>query len=1128
MKTPTKEISDLRVTNVASGSFSVVWTTDEPDAGMVKVYTNADDEGNLFYDDRDVEEVEEGEIALVSTGMGDYTAHHVTVAGVDPETVYMFRVVDEAGNEYKLTDAPAWPEVTTTSIVERVTTPEPVYGRVTDEAGNPVKDAVVLLQLMADKETPLSTQVSTLLSSTGSYSLDISNVQAMGGEGTVKTSEVAFERITVVSNTELTNNVVLAPSDLDQPVPDIKVGVVASDEAMVSVNPLVMGVNANGTVGMYLSADSQLNSKCHVKDTTQTDDLGDVTDDINCCTDVGVDPTWKIRNCAKAKIGQSDCSYFSDAEAFCADKGGCSIDGVLNMTVLCNNNKDRDYNVWKPPVKGSAANSEPEDTDEVSDAGSGDVGVCCGSYISGVEWFDGETICDPDSDYTFLLDLITSSDDCVTSASGGTAEDDSTAADTSAEDDSTAADTGDDTAAGDTGADDDTAAEDSGDEIESCADINIAAYVAPSDANHAYGSMCGPEGVKVGTTTDNTVCCLDNADASDGSDSDTEEETTADSGPDIDNCCNTTGYQDCAEGDDTAWTNGFNDWSNGVCVSSSNYVEGVELTPTDADIEQEEDAVAFVDVVSSSNEVDVNANYGPVTLDLAVELSENLSCSIESQCTIIVPTYTVGANGVKQKNGTREIPMQPYVLAVPDVAIPLPGELSLDAIELSEINPAEFCSEYVLGKSTDLLGIDLSSINLSQYVTPEMIQNAVGSIDAGKASESVNDLVETILTTPSFIRDPILDLVASNLGKDRQYLLDQLQNVQETVTPESLRLVQDIAATLLGNPDGIYDLASGAVEFADTDNITDFQVNCVAKDGLGNVIGDFTTTVGDFSDASSTRPSLLTSNLMMSANAQSEDVTNELGYINPGGYELSSTNVLTKNISVVEPGKVMYFYDTNENGIKDTDESYVLNIDDMYDISFKKVAEVQSYRFAQGWNAISFPMLLQDGDNANVRTAGDLLALIREEGYTATHVTTYRAGQFVVYSERLGNDGELITFGDDFNLLPGEGYFIKSYSVGNFAVTGRKVEGSLEVQVDKGWNLVGIYNEPNASYGGFEVMNQMSGQGLQADTLSKYEGGLYSNLVVQDSTEYGNDFRVFPYSGYWVNIEGDGGKYKPE
>ena len=133
-----------------------------------------------------------------------------------------------------------------------------------------------------------------------------------------------------------------------------------------------------------------------------------------------------------------------------------------------------------------------------------------------------------------------------------------------------------------------------------------------------------------------------------------------------------------------------------------------------------------------------------------------------------------------------------------------------------------------------------------------------------------------------------------------------------------------------------------------------------------------------------------------------------------------------------------------------------------------------------------------------------------------------------MYSERVDNDGNIVPFGDDFNLLPGEGYFVKSLVSSNFILAGKKVDGALPIMVDAGWNLVGIYNSNKDSFTGFEVLRQAKEQGVEAKVISKWESGNYMNLVNANGMEYGIDYKVFPEKGYWIQNEGAKGKYTPQ
>jgi hypothetical protein len=247
--------------------------------------------------------------------------------------------------------------------------------------------------------------------------------------------------------------------------------------------------------------------------------------------------------------------------------------------------------------------------------------------------------------------------------------------------------------------------------------------------------------------------------------------------------------------------------------------------------------------------------------------------------------------------------------------------------------------------------------------------------------------------------------------------------------------------------------------------------------------------------------------------------------LSPGMYEIQYSDTETRTVELMNGGRLTYFYDFNGNGLRDLNEPYV---NEAIDIQIKKVAETVAYNLNTGWNLVSFPMNLTGENTSEIIRSSDLLKQINKQGGEATHITTYRGGKFIVFSERF--DGpNTITFGTDFNLIPGEAYFIKSLMPSSFTVVGKKVEGSLPVSLDKGWNLVGIYNSAKDSFGGFEVLNQVNSQGILGRILSKWQDGGYQNLIVRDGVEYGNDYQVFPQGGYWIQNAGDSsGVYKPE
>ncbi|MCA9385546.1 fibronectin type III domain-containing protein [Candidatus Dojkabacteria bacterium] len=241
----------------------------------------------------------------------------------------------------------------------------------------------------------------------------------------------------------------------------------------------------------------------------------------------------------------------------------------------------------------------------------------------------------------------------------------------------------------------------------------------------------------------------------------------------------------------------------------------------------------------------------------------------------------------------------------------------------------------------------------------------------------------------------------------------------------------------------------------------------------------------------------------------------------PGVYELVGDAITTKNVTVTEAGPFRFFSDTNLDGIKQPGEEYIEDLSSI-EFSVNKTADVQSYRFVSGWNVISVPMIMNTEGTSSISTASDLIEELNNQGRRATHVTTYRNGKFVLLSQRTDEQGNPITFGEDFAIVPGEGYFIRNYDAGNVAFIGNKVSGGLEVGIEQGWNLLGIYHENKNSFRGFDILRNMNEQGIDVDVLSKWDSGVYKNLVLANSIEYGSPYDVFPNSGYWIRSNSPG------
>lgn len=254
------------------------------------------------------------------------------------------------------------------------------------------------------------------------------------------------------------------------------------------------------------------------------------------------------------------------------------------------------------------------------------------------------------------------------------------------------------------------------------------------------------------------------------------------------------------------------------------------------------------------------------------------------------------------------------------------------------------------------------------------------------------------------------------------------------------------------------------------------------------------------------------------ARAASEEVA-------PGIYDVSGVNVdiSTTTIEVHEPGTITFFFDENGNGIHDPGEQYMTDAESAaYEIELQKSMDGVMYMIVPGWNALSFPLVMNEEGSSMVVTAGDIIDFARGKGVNINHIAAYRNHEFLIYSKRVDEGGNVHEFGTDYALLPGEGYFVKSNSSGSLFMVGFQPAGSMNIILHGGWNLVGFYKEGTESFDAFALLDQMKAQSLPADILTKWENSRYESVIDDGGSRYGNDFLVFPKYAYWTRIQSDG------
>lgn len=147
----------VRITNVADNKFSVSWITPTPTAGQVEYGKVGEKLTGRKLDDRD------------QGTPGRYLTHHVTLEELQPNTQYAFRIL--VGERPTRFDNNGTPYTAATGPVIAATPPAKSFYGTVKSGKIPADGAVVYISL------PGAAPVSTLVKSSGSYTISISTVR---------------------------------------------------------------------------------------------------------------------------------------------------------------------------------------------------------------------------------------------------------------------------------------------------------------------------------------------------------------------------------------------------------------------------------------------------------------------------------------------------------------------------------------------------------------------------------------------------------------------------------------------------------------------------------------------------------------------------------------------------------------------------------------------------------------------------------------------------------------------------------------------------------------------------------------------------------------------------------------
>ncbi|MEO6728389.1 MAG: fibronectin type III domain-containing protein [Candidatus Dojkabacteria bacterium] len=219
------------------------------------------------------------------------------------------------------------------------------------------------------------------------------------------------------------------------------------------------------------------------------------------------------------------------------------------------------------------------------------------------------------------------------------------------------------------------------------------------------------------------------------------------------------------------------------------------------------------------------------------------------------------------------------------------------------------------------------------------------------------------------------------------------------------------------------------------------------------------------------------------------------------GYKNAEFSILNNNVSV------KYFQDDNGNGIKEESEKYI--DPSSYQITVAKLSDLTTYTLQTGWNLIALNFIASDLDQAS-----ELAKAMNEQGIAVVQVSKYDNGNWVHYVFRVTDSGNSENFGNDFKLVPGEGYFVRSLSPGVISLKGQKFTSSVPINLDLGWNLASI--QTTTDYTANTFIDKCNSLGANCTAVSRFTDNVYESVVKFQDKFFGNNFNLKDTEGYFV------------
>ncbi len=157
----------VRITNVSDTKFSVSWVTKKPVRAKLVYGKMGEKLTKVATDDRDL-----------GDKSGEYLTHHITVAKLQPNTQYAFRIIEEDKIKFDNNGSPYG--VKTGPTLSQTPTAETIYGVAKKDATSPAVGAIVYVDI------PGATPLSAIVKKSGNWTIPISVARTLDLSSYVK------------------------------------------------------------------------------------------------------------------------------------------------------------------------------------------------------------------------------------------------------------------------------------------------------------------------------------------------------------------------------------------------------------------------------------------------------------------------------------------------------------------------------------------------------------------------------------------------------------------------------------------------------------------------------------------------------------------------------------------------------------------------------------------------------------------------------------------------------------------------------------------------------------------------------------------------------------------------------